>query len=181
MSARPGTRSDTVVLFDGTALDGWRMAGPGGFDLVDGVLESRGGMGLLWWSERTFSDFVLDVHWQVTRPEDNSGVFLRFPDPGDDPWIPVHEGYEVQILDRADDADRLTGAIYQFAGARPASNPPGAWNHFRIRCAGQDYGVQLNGVEVTRFRGDRRLEGFVGLQNHDAGSTVRFRRVAVTL
>lgn len=171
----------TKVLFDGRSLDGWRMAGPGGFELVDGVLESRGGMGLLWWAEEAFADFVLDVHWQVTTVEDNSGVFVRFPDPGDDPWSAVDHGYEVQILDHADDAARRTGAIYRFAApGRSASNPPGTWNHFRIGCSGQRYTVELNGLEITRFRGERRLDGFVGLQNHDERSTVRFRRVAVT-
>jgi hypothetical protein len=175
-------RTETVVLFDGSDLDGWRMAGPGGFDLVDGVLESRGGMGLLWYAARSFEDFVLDVHWQVVREEDNSGVFVRFPDPGDNPWIAVNEGYEIQIHDTAERAVHRTGAIYAFAApTRPASNPPGTWNHFHIACTGQNYVVALNGAEVTRFTGGRRTEGFVGIQNHDADSVVRFRRLTVTV
>ena len=81
-----------LVLFDGHTLDGWRMAGPGSFELVGDVLECRGGMGLLWYSAQAFTDFVVDIDWQVVRVEDNSGVFVRFPDPADDPWVAVNEG-----------------------------------------------------------------------------------------
>jgi hypothetical protein len=174
--------AETIVLFDGRGLDGWRMCGPGGFEVVDGVLETRGGMGLLWYAARELTDFVLDLDWAVTKPEDNSGVFLRFPDPGDDPWVAVDHGYEVQILDAADVPERSTGAIYRIAApSRPASRPPGEWNHFRISVTGQRYRVELNGVEVVDFTGDRRTRGYVGLQNHDDDSLVRFRDVRVTV
>jgi hypothetical protein len=68
--------AERIVLFDGRGLGGWRMAGPGSFELVDEVLESRGGMGLLWYAAQAFTDFVLDIDWQVVRLEDNSGVFV---------------------------------------------------------------------------------------------------------
>jgi hypothetical protein len=174
--------AERIVLFDGEGMDGWAMAGPGGFELVDGTLETRGGMGLLWYRARSFGDFTLDVHWQVQRVEDNSGVFVRFPDPGDDPWVAVHEGYEIQIHDTAPEPIHQTGGLYSFAAPTfVASNPPRAWNHFRIRCVGQQYEVALNGAVVTSLSGgDRRTQGFVGLQNHDPQSRVRFRRVEVT-
>src|SRR5262245_19378180 len=172
---------ERFVLFDGEGMDGWVMAGPGEFALVDGALESRGGMGLLWYGARSFGDFTLDVHWQVQRAEDNSGVFVRFPDPGDDPWVAVHEGYEIQIHDAASEPIHQTGGIYAFAAPRVvATNPPGTWNHYAIECVGQAYTVVLNGLEVTRLTGSRRHQGFVGLQNHDPASVVSFRRVSVT-
>jgi hypothetical protein len=172
---------ERVVLFDGRDADGWRMAGPGGFDLVDGVLESRDGMGLLWYAARPFADFVLDVDWQARRTEDNSGVFVRFSDPGGDPWVAVHEGYEIQIHDTAPEPIHQTGGIYSFAApSHVASNPAGSWNHYAIECVGQRYTIVLNGATVTEFTGSRRHDGFVGLQNHDAQSRVRFRRVVVT-
>src|SRR5580700_1185881 len=52
-SAEPGF----APLFDGATLDGWQMAGPGGFSLVDGMLQSFGGMGLLWYTKKQFGDF----------------------------------------------------------------------------------------------------------------------------
>jgi hypothetical protein len=57
------------------------MAGAGGFEVVDGVLESCGGMGLLWWGERAFRDFTLDVHWQVTTVDDKLSGLRAVPGP----------------------------------------------------------------------------------------------------
>ena len=67
-------------LFDGRAIDGWHMAGPGKFVLVesDKSLQSEGGMGLLWYTKEKYKDFVLKVDWKISRGNDNSGVFVRF-------------------------------------------------------------------------------------------------------
>lgn len=119
-------------LFDGATMDGWQQAGPDGFTLVDGMLQSFGGMGLLWYTKKQFGDFILKVDWKVMHIDDNSGVFVRFPDPGNDPWIAVNNGYEVQIDDvGAPDGAMIhkTGAIYDFAApTKVASNPVGEWN-----------------------------------------------------
>lgn len=49
---------------------------------------------------------------------DNSGVFVRFPNPGNDPYIAVRYGYEIQIDDLAQPDGKpihSTEAIYGFA------------------------------------------------------------------
>ena len=174
---------ESLTLFDGTAITGWSQAGPGGFRFIDNVLQSYGGMGLLWYSERTFGDFVLELDWRVTAGTDNSGVFVRFPDPGDDPLIAVNRGYEVQIYDDPGGDPQKTGAVYGFqAPDASASRPVGEWNHYRIRASGNDYTVFLNGVQVNQFTStdpDRGPEGHIGLQNHDPGSKVQFRDIVV--
>jgi hypothetical protein len=111
----------SLILFDGTTLAAWSQAGPGGFRLIDGIMQSYGGMGLHWYPERTFGDFVLDLDWRVTAVTDNSGVFLRFPDPGDDPSVAVNRGYEVQIYDDQGGDPQKAGALYGFRapGATP--------------------------------------------------------------
>jgi 3-keto-disaccharide hydrolase len=168
-------------LFDGATLDGWQQAGPGGFTVVDGMLQSSGGMGLLWYTKKQFGDFVLKVDWKVLHIDDNSGVFLRFPDPGNDPWVAVNNGYEVQIDDvGAPDGAMIhkTGGIYNFAApTKVATNPVGDWNSYEIHAVGQSYRVILNGSEVTDFTGSRSTTGYVGLQNHNG--TVTFRSVRI--
>ncbi|MBB5789556.1 family 16 glycoside hydrolase [Jiangella mangrovi] len=174
-----------VPLYDGETLDGWTMAGPGGFEIDEcGLLEPFGGMGLLWYDEKTFSDYVMRVDFRVQAPTDNSGVYVRFPDPQGDPTNTIDEGHEVQIYDGTDDPMTRTGAIYNYAPAESlATNPIGEWNTMEIEVIGQEYRVTLNGVEVTTFTSDgtRPLEGFVGLQNHSsgqaAGESVEFRNV----
>jgi len=170
-------------LFDGATLDGWQEAGPGGFNVVDGMLQSFGGMGLLWYTKKQFGDFILKVDWKELNFSDNSGVFVRFPDPGNDPWVAVNNGYEIQIDNvGAPDGNPLykTGAIFNFqAPTTVASNPVGEWNFYEIHVVGQNYTVILNGEQVTSFVGSRSTKGYVGLQNHDDTSTVTFRNVRI--
>lgn len=170
-----------ISLFNGKDLTGWKMAGPGHFTVEEGALRTHGGMGLLWYSQRTFRDFVLQVEWKVTRQNDNSGIFVRFPDPGNDPWIAVRQGHEVQIQDDRDPTHR-TGAIYNFApSTKVASKPAGQWNLYEIRVVGKTYTVILNGETVCQWEDTegRPLEGYIGLQNHDENSVVYFRTIRV--
>lgn len=176
-SAEPGF----TQLFDGATLDGWQQAGPEGFSVVNGMMQTHGGMGLLWYTRKQFADFVLKVDWMATRMDDNSGVFVRFPDPGNDPWVAVNGGYEIQIDDvGAPDGAMIhkTGAVYSFAApSKLASNPVGKWNLYEIHVVGQSYRVILNGQEVTDFTGERSTKGYIGLQNHNG--TLYFRNVRI--
>ena len=173
-----------IPLFDGTSIGEWRMCGPGGFVLDRGerVIRSHGGMGLFWFGALMFRDFVLRLDWQVHRRDDNSGIFIRFPDPGDDPWIAVREGYEIQIYDEDwDDRRQVTGAVYDLAPpSHFASLPPGEWNQFEIEARGPVITVVLNGeVVIPGYSGNRRVEGFIGVQNHDDLSRVAFRNIRI--
>ncbi len=169
-----------TYIFKGDDLSGWRMAGPGAFVLEDGALKTSGGMGLLWYGEKMYGDFVLRVEWKVSRKEDNSGIFVRFPGISNDPWFAVNHGYEIQIDDVQKDSARRTGAIYSFkASEKLASKPAGEWNLYEITVVGQRYTVVLNGQKVTEFEGNRGRRGFIGLQNHDEKSAVYFRNIRI--
>ncbi|MFI2436095.1 ThuA domain-containing protein [Streptomyces sp. NPDC018693] len=175
-----------TTLFDGTSLDGWRQAGPGSFTLSDdGTLTSSGGMGLLWYADRSFRSYSLKLDWKVAG-DDNSGVFVGFP-PSDDPWSAVHQGYEVQI-DATDVPARTTGSVYGFRSADlrkrdRALNPPGEWNTYEIRVEGERLRIWLNGVKINDFTNTdpaRSLrDGHIGLQNHGADDQVSFRNVRI--
>jgi hypothetical protein len=170
-----------IELFNGKDSSGWRMAGKGSFTVEDRALVTHGGMGMLWYEGRTFSNFTLQVEWKVNDKCNNSGIFVRFPDKSDDPWYAVNHGYEIQI----DDCDKKglmfqTGSIYSFHPAEKiASKAAGKWNVFEITVVGQRYTVVLNGEKVNQFEGSRGSEGYIGLQNHDLISRVSFRRVRV--
>ena len=178
--------NEFTCLFDGESIDSWRMAGPGKFVLIeyDKSLQSQGGMGLLWFTKKKYKDFVLKIDWKVNRRNDNSGVFIRFSNPDNDPMIAVNTGYEIQIDDMAmPDGDPLhkTGAIYNFAGpSNAASKPVGQWNTFEIEAIGQKYSVTLNNVKaLPEFTGNRLTEGYIGIQNHDADSHVSFKNIRI--
>jgi hypothetical protein len=176
----PQLEADYDLLFDGTSTTGWKQSGPGEFRVEDGSMVTYGGLGLFWYSARQYRDFSLKLAWKLTGDTNNSGVFARFPDPGNDPFVAVNQGYEFQIYDGATGEPQKTGSVYNFKREEARnSNPIGEWNQYEIRAVGQQYTVVLNGQVVNTFTGARNLAGFLGLQNHDAGSHVHFRYVRV--
>jgi choline dehydrogenase-like flavoprotein len=180
--------SDFEPLGSG-GLDGWQQVGSGRFvELGGNIVEVDGGPGILWYPRTQFEDFVLRVDFRLSSPTDNSGVFLRFPDPGGNADVPVRQGYEVQIdntgynpdTNTFDDPLHRTGAIY---GLAPASGPlPSVqqWHTYEIEAIGRRITVRLDGQEVSQLaNASRSPRGYIGLQAHHAGSKVQFARVRV--
>jgi hypothetical protein len=186
--------ADWTPLFNGKNLDGWEMVGPGRFVIEDGLMKTEGGMGLLWYTRRQFGNSTLRVVFKTTSPSSNSGVYIRFPEKPKDPWYAVHNGYEVQI-DAAGDEWHCTGSLYSLSKVtKRTQKPTGEWNTMEITLRGQKTVVRLNGEVINEFdgnqtvperkawyepvRGPRPDVGYMGLQNHDAKSTVYFREVS---
>lgn len=179
----PGVEPGFRSLYEGgdPAKQGWKMVGPGTVkEEADGVLVTEGGMGMLWYARQPFKDFVLRVDYKQSTPKDNSGIFVRFPREPKSPWDAVNEGYEIQICDGADPVHR-TGAVYSFkpADKAPPTRPVGEWNTYEIAVEGQKYTIRLNGEVINTYTGERGESGFIGLQNHDENSIVRFRNIRV--
>jgi PKD repeat protein len=185
----PGTPAPGYeLLFDGTqaSLDDWRMAGPGGFSLQqDCSILSFGGLGLLW-HPQTFDAYSLKLDWKMAG-DDNAGVFVGFPDPGNDPFNAVNQGHEIQI-DATDDPSHTTGSIYGFqaadAAARDAAlKPPGQWNAYEIVVQGDRIQVFLNGTKINDYvdtdPARMNAPSHIGLQNHGTGDDVYFRGVQI--
>jgi Domain of Unknown Function (DUF1080) len=178
-------------------LAGWQMAGFGGFmELGANIIETIDGIGLLWHTPEQFENSILRVDWRASFPDDNSGVFIRFPalgntDPAND-WKPaVDQGYEIQIDDTGknpelnpnvfNDSLHRTGAVYKLAPANIlASLPIGQWNAYEIEANGNDIKATINGQFVSHLQNGNRLpKGFIGLQNHhfeQSGESVCQRR-----
>ncbi|HEY9330155.1 MAG TPA: ThuA domain-containing protein [Streptomyces sp.] len=170
-------------IFNGKTLEGWKQAGPGKFNVVDGELRSEGGMGLLTYQAKELKSYSLKLDWKMAG-DDNSGVFVGFPE-SDDPWSAVNNGYEVQI-DASDAVDRTTGSVYTFKAANTKARdqvlrPPGQWNSYEIKVQGERLQIFLNGVKINDFTNTdpvRSLkDGYIGLQNHGADDQVSFRNI----
>jgi hypothetical protein len=186
-------------LFNGKDLTGWKQVGPGHFEVEDGMLKTVGGMGLLFYTGGKIGNSVIRVVFKVTKPDDNSGVFIRIPIEPREEWMPVNYGYEVQIYD-AGDEHHCTGVLYSLTTAMArASKPTGEWNTMDITLDGPRTVVVLNGTKATDYtegqpvpertqeyepqRGRRPNEGWIGLQNHPhedkSDSGVYFKEVAL--
>ena len=183
-------------LFNHRDLTGWKMVGPGRFVVEDGMLKTEGGMGLLWYSGEKFGDATLRVVFKTATEQANSGVYIRLAEPPKDPWYAVHNGYEVQI-DAGGDEWHCTGSLYSLSKVTMTNQKPmGEWNTMDVELRGQKTMVILNGKTINEFVGDRPVPprkqwyepvrgprpdwGYIGLQNHDARSTVYFREVSVS-
>jgi len=175
----PTDETGFLPLLTGKDKSGWRQAAPGEFQLLEGAVVSSGGMGMLWYEKEKYKDFTLRLEWRVNTSHDNSGIFLRIPEASDDPWFAVNHSYEIQIQDDRDPEHR-TGSNYGFVPSITlASRPAGEWNSYEITVVGQQYVIRLNGETVCEFTGNRALEGYIGLQNHDDKSKVSFRNVRI--
>ncbi len=166
---------------------GWNHYGPGHFELdeKEGILKSVGGMGLLWYSRKKFSDFILELDYKCSDRKTNSGIFLRVPEvPTSDDYI--YHSFEIQIND-AGEGIHKTGAVYDaVAPAKDAFKPTGEWNHFKIIFHGNRLQVELNGIQIIDWLAEPKgkvkdfaSEGYIGLQNHDWDSSVYFRNIFI--
>jgi hypothetical protein len=202
-------RAEEKPLFNGKDLTGWTHVGAGSVVVENGLLKTVGGMGLLYYTGERFGDCVIRVVYRTTTVDDNSGIFVRIPEPPADAWQAVHTGYEIQILENFPTSYVLsehqkqfgtswhtTGAIYSMspATAKP-QKPVGEWNTMEIELRGPRTLVRLNGVLVNDFvegstvpprehsyepvRGRRPGAGYIGIQNHHEPQTVLFREVTV--
>ncbi len=186
---------DAKQLFNGKDLTGWEHVGPGRFTVEGGMLKTEGGMGLLWYTGTTVGNATLHIVFKTTTPKDNSGVYIRLPEKPRDPWYGVHNGYEVQI-DAAGDDWHCTGALYSLSRAtKRTQKPMGEWNVMDVVMMRQSTQVILNGEKINDFYGDQPVpprkqwyepirgprpdSGYIGLQNHDAASTIYFKEISI--
>jgi len=166
------------------------------------VLTSHNGMGLFWYSAKKFGDFVLELDFMCDAKETNSGIFVRIPNmPASNDYI--FECFEIQIYDAALDKKEhvmhegaaqmdptmlhTTGAVYDAEPPKKKTSlGPGKWNHYKITCQGLRYLVEINGEVVNDWMAEPRgkvethwPKGYIGLQNHDATSSVHFHNIRI--
>ncbi|HEX6022724.1 MAG TPA: family 16 glycoside hydrolase [Solirubrobacter sp.] len=177
------------MLFDGTdeSLEDWTYAGGGRFVREGCTIKSVGAFGLLYTKRDYEAPYSLKLEWMMPG-DDNSGVFVGFPDTGaNTDQTAIDQGEEIQI-DATDNPAQTTGAIYleqaPDAAARDAAlNPPGQWNEFEIIVRADRIIVYLNGVKINEWIDDDPnvdlTTGRIGLQTHGAGDDVYFRNVRI--
>jgi Domain of Unknown Function (DUF1080) len=191
-----------IQLFNGKNLDGWKHVGPGSMTVENGLIQTHGGMGLLYWTAGPVGNCTIRVVFKMRDENDNSGVFIRIPIEPREEWMPVHYGYEVQIdnhPERGEDKEdeyHVTGTLYSLTKPMAKPGKPGPeWNTMEITIDGPHTVVVLNGVKVTDYsegdpvppkkfsyepwRGRRPMIGWIGLQNHSDNDVVFFKEVAM--
>src|SRR6202008_490092 len=187
-------------LFDGKDLAGWKHVGPGDMTVENGLIQTHGGMGLLYWTGGKVGHCRIRVVYKMRDFNDNSGECIGIPSEPREPWMPVHYGFEVQIDNHPEtskeDEYHSTGMLYSLTKPLAKAWKPGPeWNTMDITLDGSRTIVVLNGVKITDYkdgdpvpdrkfdfepqRGPRPDFGFIGLQNHSDNDVVFFKEVSI--
>lgn len=187
-------------LFNGKDLTGWQQVGPGTHFVEDGMITSKGGMGLLYYTKEKFENCIIRVVYKMQKFNSNSGVFIRIPIEPKEPWMPVFYGYEVQIDNHPEtskeDDYHVTGTLYSLTKPLAKPGKPGPeWNTMEITLDGPHTIVYVNGEKVTDYKegdpvpdrkfdfepyhGIRPNSGWIGLQNHGDDDVVFIKEVSV--
>jgi hypothetical protein len=163
--------------------------------VVDGVLQSGGQPGMLWYTKEKLGNVEIRVVYKMSNEKGNSGVFIRIPIEPKSEDDAINKGIEVQIDDWDNDWHR-TGVLYSMtqAKAKP-SKPAPEWNTLDMTLDGIRTIVKVNGVLVTDYdgvspvpekklsyepdRGPRPEFGYIAVQNHDATAVISFKEISV--
>ena len=155
MLAGCGTKEEdpnTIVLFDGTSLEGWRGYNkdhvPSRWTIEDGCLKfsgSGGGEaqtgegGDIIYAAQKFKNFELELEWKVSKGG-NSGIFYLAQETAGPIYISAPE---CQVLDNENhpdarlgvDGNRMSSSLYDMIPAKPQNaKPAGEWNKVKILC-----------------------------------------------
>lgn len=187
-------------LFNGKDLTGWKHVGGGARFVENGLLSSKGGMGLLYWTGGKLGNCQIKVVYKMQKFNSNAGIFVKVPVEPKEEWMPVFYGYEVQIDNHpetsGEDEYHISGTLYAFTKPKSKPGKPGPeWNTMLITLDGPRTIVYLNDELVTDYRegepvpsrkfdfepypGRRPDSGYFGLQNHGDEDVVYFKEVSV--
>ena len=174
-------KQEFTSLFNGKDLTNWTLQKPGSFEVIDGELITRSsGSGTDIWSEKTYSNFILQLEFLLSDVG-NSGVFIRR-----DPGVP-ETGFEVQLLAPwtpwRDDL-HCTGSLY---GHVAVTNRPdettGKWYKMEIRCDRNIVSVSVNDqvttiadIDTVKTLAGKPLTGYIGFQGNHAEKPDQFVR-----
>lgn len=175
----PPAEEGFVPLFNGTDLTGWVVHE--GTELIaqEGALVSNPKAPGIIRTEKAYADFDLRLEYWIDAGdthEANGGVFFRIGD-----RTPPGPGYEAQIS--LQDPKNPLGSIYN----RVSQNlelvrsiaPEKQWNSLEIKAIGPRIQLWTNGEQLQDCVQHEFRKGFIGLQHHHNGCTVKYRNIRI--
>ena len=166
-------------IFNGKDLAGWKVPADNiWWHVKDGVMQVRSGpekKGGILWTEKEYSDFVIELEFKFGEGTIDSGVHLRNPD-------------QIQIGISGSLKRDMTASPYIPGKGYPVEAEGVAellkqddWNHMRIEVRGMDYVCFLNGKKVMTYTTETGIpKGPIGLQLHgNKDMAIDFRDIKV--
>jgi hypothetical protein len=188
------TRNDGWVdLFDGKTTTGWTNPySHGEVTVVDGEIHLLADKKFFLCTEKTYSDFILEVELKMPDGKSNSGVMFRCHVEPNKVY-----GYQAEV----DTSDRAwSGGLYDegrrqwLNPLKPNDSPSGNafrektkgalkrndWNKYRIKAEGDHLQIWVNDVLCTDYIDSMDAEGYIGIQHHgEDGQIYRFRNIRI--
>ena len=170
-SRRPATRCCSTAPT--VARPAGKYSGAGRFVRDGCTIKSVGGFGLMYTKQDYEAPYSLKLEWMMPG-DDNSGIFVGFPDTGANTVdTSINNGEEIQI-DPTDNPAQTTGAIYLEQAADAAARdavlkPAGQWNAYELIVRKDRIIVILNGVKINEWIDDDPVVG----SRHWAASACR--------
>ncbi len=174
--------SDSISLFNGKDLSGWKIYGTEKWYVEKGELVCESGpdkgYGYLG-TEASYKNFDLSLEFKQ-EANGNSGVFFRSSIEGT-----KITGWQAEVAPPG----HHTGGIYESYGRgwliKPAdgldkSLKMSAWNTLRVRVVGDEVTTWLNGTQMIVLKDEKigKATGQIALQIHDGGGIkVRWRNI----
>ncbi|PRY86557.1 3-keto-disaccharide hydrolase [Mongoliibacter ruber] len=184
-------QDEWISLFNGTNLDGWKVAeNPGSFEVVDGIIQIDGPRAHAFYvgevNDADFKNFEFKAD-VMTMPKANSGIFFH-TEYQENGW--PEKGYEVQVNQTHSDW-RKTGSLYSFNDVKDLYVEDKEWYTQHIIVKGDHVTVKINGVTVMEYvesedkdrpenAGQKKIDrGTFALQAHDPESVIYYKNIMV--
>ena len=177
--------AQTVNLFNGKNLDGWKVHGTELWYVEDGLLVCESGQNKAYGYLSTIShydNFDLSVDFKQ-EANGNSGIFFRSTIEGT-----KISGWQVEVAPPGNDS----GGIYESYGrgwlmkpdnAKDKALKMGKWNTMRMRVVNDNVETWLNGTPMITLS-DEKIgsgKGSIALQIHDGGGIkVKWKNIKLT-
>jgi len=162
-------------MFDGSTLDGWKAnEHPESWTVKNGEIVGDGPAShLFWMKEKCMNcEFIAEVK---INHGGNSGMYFRT---AFGPGFP--KGYEAQVDNTHTDPVR-TGSLYNFVKVFEQLIPDDTWWTQHIIVEGNHIQIFVNDKKTVDFTDEKNTytDGFLALQQHNAGSVVEFKNLMI--
>src|SRR5687767_7976685 len=188
-----GLQAQDTQLFDGKSLKGWKIRGgkaefKAENGMIVGTTVANTGNSFLT-TEKSYSDFVLELDFKIEDTSNNSGVMVRSHFDGSGNGKVYGRQVEIDPSSRKWSGgiydEQRRGWLYPLTLNTDAQDAfkPDEFNHLRIECIGNETRTWLNGKHVAYVVDTLDKEGFIALQVHSvddaakAGKKVYFKNI----
>lgn len=168
----------TKKIFNGKNLDGWVVPSPNNdnWTAEKGILHVKSSddkKGSILWTEKEYTDFVIEAEYKDISGVVDTGIFLRSE------TDQIQIGISGSLKKDVTGSPYIPGKRYPVFAAIDGVLKPGEWNHIKVKVVDNTYTVWLNGQEVMTYTSEDIPEkGPVGLQLHPGNTmAVDYRNI----